>query len=176
MDLQSETIREHTQRLYRGARSMGFDISETEDLVQEVWLTYFNDTDSFKGQSRLSTFLYGILINKCRERWRSKSKISQTTDQEFEEIFASNFNQRGHWIKKPVSPEKFSEALSNLKAIDDCLEKIPTPQKAAFTLRDVEECEFPAICHELKVSKSNVHVLLFRARTALRECLTKEEV
>ncbi len=169
-----EIVREHTTMLYKGARSMGFSTIDTEELVQEVWVTYFSRQDHFEGRSKLSTFLYGILVNKCKERWRHQGKTITASPESFDSLFESHFNQRGHWNKRPCSPEKFSEAVSNIEALEKCLEKIPPMQKAAYTLRDVREFEVSQVMESLKISSSNVHVLLFRARAALRECLERE--
>lgn len=168
-----EIVREHTKMLYKGARSMGFNAIDTEEIVQEVWATFFSKDCEFEGRSMLSTFLYGILVNKCKERWRKDSRIIASAPENFDSIYESNFDEKGHWNHRPLSPEKFSEAISDVEALEKCLEKVPPMQRAAYTMRDVREFEVAEIMESLKVSSSNVHVLLFRARAALRECLEK---
>lgn len=153
---------------------MGFSIIDTEELVQEVWVTYLSNDCQFEGRSKLSTFLYGILVNKCKERWRQQGKIVSSSPESFDSLYESNFDERGHWNHRPCSPEKFSEAISNVEALEKCLEKVPPMQRAAYTLRDVKEFEVSEVMESLQISSSNVHVLLFRARAALRECLERE--
>lgn len=169
----SQLVLTHTKQLYRGARSMGFCDVDAQDLVQEVWLSYFAKEEAFQNKSKLSTYLYGILINKCRERWKLNRRSTNLDHDEFEKVYESNFDQKGHWVSPPTTPHQFSEALSDREALEKCLEKVPPTQKAAFTLRDIEECDVSDICEELQVSQSNVHVLLFRARASLRECLER---
>lgn len=169
----SQLVLTHTKQLYRGARSMGFCDVDAQDLVQEVWLSYFAKEEAFQNKSKLSTYLYGILINKCRERWKLNRKSTTLDPNEFEKIYESNFDQKGHWVSQPTTPHQFAEALSDRETLEKCLEKVPPTQKAAFTLRDIEECEISDICEQLQVSQSNVHVLLFRARASLRECLER---
>ncbi len=166
-------VKEHTKMLYKGARSMGFSPIDTEEIVQDVWMTFFSKECQFEGRSKLSTFLYGILVNKCKERWRKNSRIVSTAPEQFDAIYESNFNEKGHWNHRPCSPEKFSESISNVEALEKCLEKVPPMQRAAYTMRDVKELDIQEIMEGLKVSSSNVHVLLFRARASLRECLER---
>ena len=52
-----------------------------------------------------------------------------------------------------------------------CLEELPGKQRSVFLLREVEGFETPEICKILEVSRTNLGVLLFRARNRLRECL-----
>jgi RNA polymerase sigma-70 factor (ECF subfamily) len=51
------------------------------------------------------------------------------------------------------------------------MEGLPPNQREAFVLRDVEGLETGEICELLDVSSTNFGVLIFRARTRLRECL-----
>ena len=55
--------------------------------------------------------------------------------------------------------------------IDGCLETVPTKQRMAFVLREVEELDTKEICKILDVTRTNLGVLLHRARMRLRECL-----
>jgi len=169
-----QLVLDHTRFLYKGARSMGFTTIDAQDLVQDVWATFFAKEESFERKSKISTFLYGILINKCKERWRTNSKITDCDASHYDELFEKNFDQKGHWINRPTTPHQFAEAISNVEAVEKCLEKVPPMQKVAFTLRDVEDQDIVDITSILKTSTANVHVLLFRARAALRECLERE--
>jgi RNA polymerase sigma-70 factor (ECF subfamily) len=58
-----------------------------------------------------------------------------------------------------------------IEAIDGCLEEVPTPQRMAFVLREVEGLVSEEICKILDVTRTNLGVLIFRARNRLRECL-----
>ncbi len=60
--------------------------------------------------------------------------------------------------------------------IEECLESLPTPQRMAFVLREIEEMETPEICKILEVSRTNLGVLLYRGRNRLRECLEAKGV
>jgi RNA polymerase sigma-70 factor (ECF subfamily) len=51
------------------------------------------------------------------------------------------------------------------------LEGFPTQQRTAFALREVEGLVSEEICKILNVTRTNLGVLMFRARNRLRECL-----
>ncbi len=62
------------------------------------------------------------------------------------------------------------------KLIEDSLEAVPTKQRMAFFLREVEDLPTQEICNILEVTRTNFGVLLFRVRNRLRECLEAKGV
>ena len=57
------------------------------------------------------------------------------------------------------------------QGIDGCLDRVPTNQRMAFVLREIEGMDTEEICKILEVTRTNLGVLLFRVRNRLRECL-----
>jgi len=55
--------------------------------------------------------------------------------------------------------------------LQGCLGKLKGNQHDAFVLRELEGMESKTICENLEISPSNLYILLFRARLALRKCL-----
>ncbi len=60
--------------------------------------------------------------------------------------------------------------------ISDCLDDLPTAQRAAFSFREVEGLTTSEICKILGVTSTNLGVMLYRARNRLRECLARPVV
>ena len=54
-----------------------------------------------------------------------------------------------------------------------CLAKLPAQMAAAFTLRTLDDCDPTEVCRELGISRSNLWVLLHRARLRLARCLQR---
>ena len=52
-----------------------------------------------------------------------------------------------------------------------CLEKLPANTARVFMMREVMELESDEICKELAITSTNLWVILYRARMALRQCL-----
>jgi RNA polymerase sigma-70 factor (ECF subfamily) len=53
----------------------------------------------------------------------------------------------------------------------DCLSKLPQRIADVFSMREMEDVPSKEICALLSISESNLWVMLYRARMALRECL-----
>ena len=60
--------------------------------------------------------------------------------------------------------------------IEGCMELLPDAQRFAFVLREVEELSTGEICKILGVTRTNLGVMLYRARNRLRECLESKGV
>src|SRR5213596_1727469 len=65
-------MRRHNRRLYRVARSVLRNDSETEDVVQEAYIRAFTNIDNFRGDCSLATWLTRITLNEARGRLRQR--------------------------------------------------------------------------------------------------------
>lgn len=165
----STLVHAYTEQLLRASLGLGFDQTAARELVQSVWTTFFDVVSEFKGKSHIRTFIFGILYNKASELRRDQKRYD-TTDP-VEEILEKRFDDDGKWVKPPISPEDFLMGTENLELIQKCLDALPMNQRMAFSLKEVEERDSPEICNIMSVSVTNLGVLLYRARSRLRECV-----
>lgn len=163
-------VRAYTETLYRGALGLGFDSLSAEELVQNVWGTFFDVAPSFKGQSHVRTFIFGILYNKAKELRRDQARF-ELKDDAIEDVMNSRFAQDGHWQKPPIDPEDFLAASQTMELIQKCIDALPLNQRMAFCLKEIDDHGSQDICNILEVTVTNLGVLLYRARNALRECI-----
>jgi RNA polymerase sigma-70 factor (ECF subfamily) len=129
-------------------------------------------TAQFEGRSHIRTFLFGIFYNKVSEHLR-ELQGERLTDP-IDEMMESRFDPRGSWSRPPVDCEAEVFAREARKIMQTCLDTLPHTQRIAFYLREVEGMSTSEICKELKVTVTNLGVLLYRARNRLRECVEKK--
>src|SRR5882672_9623100 len=67
-------MRRHNQALFRAARSILRDDAEAEDAVQEGYLQAYRAMGTFRGDSRLSTWLMRIVVNEALGRSRKNKR------------------------------------------------------------------------------------------------------
>lgn len=162
-------VRNMTAVLFKKASNLGFSKEESEDIVQSTWITFFQVIGKFEKRSKLKTFIIGILYNKSSEFKKKNFRLKDAVN--IDELIDQNFNEKNHWVKNPIEPDKMSMASQVLSIISKCLELLPIQQKIAFQMKEIEEEDTTEICSALNVSTSNLGVLLFRARNQLRECV-----
>lgn len=165
----TEIVHAYSKHLYRAAVGLGLNEDHAKELVQRVWVTFFDVVQEFRGQSHIRTFVFGILYNKASEMKRENLRFD--TKEPIEDILDERFDEKGSWTKAPVDPEQFMLASETRSIIEKCLEALPLAQKMAFVLREVEGEETSEICKILNVSITNLGVLFFRAKNGLRECI-----
>lgn len=160
------------------ARSMVGD-SIAEEVVQEAWISVFNALPRFEGRSSLKTWLFTIVGNHAKTRLRKESRmrtIDDTAKAADGYLSDEPFNQNGHWERAPAlwemeSPDALLEEKQLRLCIEHTLSILPNVQRAAFTLRDIEQQRLDDICNILNVTNSNVRVLLHRARITLMQVI-----
>ncbi len=140
-----------------------------EDITQEVFLQVFESVGRFRGDSKLSTWIYRIAITKC---------LNQLKRQKRKKRFANLINLFGEdkleeRIPAPgeSGPEKELENQERARVLGTALEKLPDNQRIAFTLSKYQEMSYQEISLILNTSVSSVESLIHRAKQNLRKWL-----
>lgn len=161
-------------QIVRAARGAGLDAHDAEDVAQSTFATFMEVSHRFEGRSSVRTFLFGILYKKIAEARRQLRKTQRfdTIDDVVEERFQTD----GSWQRPPRPIDLKLQDAEIRGAIDGCLERVSSQQRMAFVLREIEDLDTAEICKILDVSRTNLGVLLYRARNSLRECLEDKGV
>jgi len=164
-----QVVHAYLPQILRAAMGAGLDRPVAEDVTQSTFATFIESAHRFEGRSHVRTWVFGILYKKIAEMRRKLKRDSETDD--IDEVFEKRFTSGGFWTRppQPVDAGVFEQEVR--KGIDDCLEEVPSKQKMAFVLREVEEMDSEQICKILEVTRTNLGVLLHRVRNRLRECL-----
>ena len=170
-------INGHRAYLLRVAVLQLRDAGLAEDVVQDTLIAALQGEAGFSGRSSLKTWLTGILKHKIVDAIRKKARepAMSTLDEESRiEDFDALFDDTGHW-ESPSSDWGNPEAQLGRKQFFDvvefCLEKLPPNTARVFMMREVLELDGAEICKELSITSTNLWVILYRARVALRLCL-----
>jgi RNA polymerase sigma-70 factor (ECF subfamily) len=153
------------------------DNNVAEDVVQDTLLAALQGAGGFSGRSSLKTWLTGILKHKIVDVIRRKGRepVLASLDEECQlEDLDALFDETGHWQNPPAdwgNPESALTQQQFLDVMQMCLEKLPPNTARVFMMREVMELESDEICKELAITSTNLWVILYRARIALRQCL-----
>ena len=169
------------QQMLKFARLQLREDDLAEDAVQEALAGALKNADSFRRQSALRTWVFSILKYKIADILRYRQKVIATSelgdDEQSEQEFAESlFNSAGHWhrAERPsvwAGPQGSVHSDHFWRVFDACLNGLPEKQARVFMMREFIELESGEICDQLSLSTSNLHVILYRARLRLRECL-----
>lgn len=165
----SEIVKSYTEDLLKASRGLGFSHPLDEELVQNVWVTFFDIINNFQGKSHIKTFIFGILYNKASELRRESARFDNFDP--IEEFMDKRFGQNGSWLQTPIDPEQFYSSLQVMDLIQNCIDALPFSQRMAFCLKEIDGQKTSEICNILKLSVTNLGVVLYRAKNRLRECI-----
>ena len=172
-DFRSRVERERPY-LLRYASLQLRDAQAAEDAVQDTLLAALAGESGFGQRASLRTWLTGILKHKIIDAIRKTSREAPAAG---EDEFDALFDERGHWIEMPGAWSDPDAALDQKRffaALELCLSRLPEKTAQTFMMREHMGLETDEICKELAITATHCWVLLYRARMALRECLTKE--
>ncbi|HEV2977767.1 MAG TPA: sigma-70 family RNA polymerase sigma factor [Casimicrobiaceae bacterium] len=167
----------HRGYLLRVAMLQLRDNDLAEDVVQDTLLAALQGATGFSGRSSLKTWLTGILKHKIVDAIRRKARepVFATLEEESKlDDFDALFDDTGHWENPPADwgdPESQLSRQQFFDIVQFCLEKLPPNTARVFMMREVMELTGDEICKELTITSTNLWVILYRARVALRQCL-----
>jgi RNA polymerase sigma-70 factor (ECF subfamily) len=156
------------------------DEALAEDAVQEALIGALKNAGSFNRHSAMKTWVFAILKNKIADVLRKRQRTVEAShllrDNEDGENLDELFNHKGFW-QVDERPAAWSQPMESVKSdhfwrvFETCLSGLPENQSRLFMMREFIELDSAEICEKLSITTSNLHVMLYRARLRLRECL-----
>jgi RNA polymerase sigma factor (sigma-70 family) len=156
----------HKDRIYNTMLYMIQSVEEARDLTQEVFVEVFLNIENFKAQSRLSTWIYGIAVNKALNHQRFK-KAKKRLGVVLSIFNLSPVDDTPDFVHPGIILENKELSASLFAAID----RLPEKQKTAFVLRQLEDLSYAEIAEVMQTTISSVESLLFRAKQNLQNFL-----
>lgn len=163
-------IDDFQQKVFATCISFVPNKEDAEDIAQEVFLEVFNSIGKFKGNSKLSTWIYRITTNKCLEfiRKRNTKKrfafMQSILGTEIPIDKTSYFTEMNH-------PGVILENKEKSEMLFRAINELPDAQRVVFTLSKVDGKSYQEISDITDKSLSSVESLMFRAKKNLQNLL-----
>jgi RNA polymerase sigma-70 factor (ECF subfamily) len=149
---------------------------EAEDLAQEVFVTVFKSIDQFRGDSKLSTWLYRIAANHCKNRIKYLARrYDRSTSQLDEAVERTAVAQGGAPVGagRIDAPDQALEGAEMERMVQRAIAELDEDHRLVVVLRDIEELAYEEICVITGLPEGTVKSRLHRARLALKDKLAK---
>ncbi|MDA3816822.1 MAG: sigma-70 family RNA polymerase sigma factor [Prolixibacteraceae bacterium] len=161
-----ELVEEYKNMVFSTCLGIVHDYDDTDDVVQDVFIEAFRSVDNFRADSKISTWLYRIAINKSLNFMRDNKR--RKFFQSVGAVDAPDIADEDHAREMPYNTLIEKERADILhKAIDS----LPKNQRTAFVLSKYEELSYAEIAEVMQTSVSSVESLLFRAKKNLQKKL-----
>lgn len=150
--------------------------AEAEDLTQEVFVQVFKAIGTFRGDSKLSTWIYRIAVNLCKNRSKYL-RVRHAGEQDELEAVAERV-PLGQATKANVAQiERPDEAMAGKQVeriVQNAILQIDPTFRECLILRDVEELSYEEIEQITGLAAGTVKSRIFRARAQLKEIVEKQ--
>lgn len=150
--------------------------AEAEDLTQEVFVQVFKAIGTFRGDSKLSTWIYRIAVNLCKNRSKYL-RVRHSNEQDELEAVAERMPLGEGGRANVAQIERPDEAMAGRqveKIVQDAIQKIDPTFRECLILRDVEELSYEEIEQITGLAAGTVKSRIFRARAQLKEMVERE--
>jgi RNA polymerase sigma-70 factor (ECF subfamily) len=165
-----QVVREHQEFVFRTLTRLTGGGEHVEDLAQEVFLRLYRGLESFRGEAKLTTWLYRITLNVAQDEWKRRKK---------EQAHTSFDDPDAGWPERISGGDGDAEQILTRKqsmvAVNAALSELSEPERAVIVLFHQEECTYEQIALTLQMPVNTVRTHLHRGRQKLKERL-KERI
>jgi len=158
----SEIYDRYSARIYNFAFRFLRNSEAAEDAVQEVFVKMLKHANQFHGDAKLSTWLFSITANWCRDYLRKAENKSKDGDEVLVTLPTS----------PELSPERNLERRENERMIQRALASLTAEQREAILLSRYQGLSYAEIAQIAGCSEGAVKTRVFRAMETLKKALT----
>lgn len=161
-----ELVENHKRALFNLAYDLLGNAQDAEDISQEAFIKVYRRIGDFRGDARLGSWMYRIVVNLCLNRRRKKALTAMELRESFEDDAThAPMPTSDH----AANPEKTTEAEMIRQHLRRALALLSPQQKTIFVLRHDDDLPLAEISKILKISEGTVKSQLFRALRKLQE-------
>ena len=143
------------------------NISDREDICQEVFIKVYENLGGFHFESKLSTWIASIAYNACINHLEKK-RLPLLDDLYREEDALEQYPSDA------VTPDRYVETQDILARVRSEIDKLPVHFRAVVTMYHLDEMPYEEIAEATGMPLGTVKSHLFRARKLLKERLAEK--
>ncbi|MCW0482168.1 RNA polymerase sigma factor [Gaoshiqia sediminis] len=163
-------VEQHQQMVLNTCMGLVHQRNDAEDLAQEVFVEVYRSMAGFRSDSKLSTWIYRIAINK------SLNFIRDNKRRKLFRSFETIFGQGQPNLPSESSSDRPDRGLENKQRrerLHAAIDSLPERQRVAFTLNKFEDLPYQKIAEVMGLSLASVESLIHRAKLNLQKKLYK---
>jgi len=171
----NELVKTYERRVFALILRMLGNRAEAEEVAQEVFIQVFKAIGTFRGESKLSTWIYRIAVNLCKNRSKYL-KVRHTGEQDELEAVAERVplgDARGANVGQVERPDEALAGRQVEKVVQEAILELEDSFRECLVLRDVEELSYEEIGEITGLPAGTVKSRIHRARGQLKALVEK---
>jgi len=149
---------------------------EAEDMAQEVFVQVFKAVSTFRGDSKLSTWIYRIAVNLCKNRVKYLKRRRAEAQDEYEALAERSPLTSGSGVTSGdiARPDQMVEGMQLERVVHECIVELDPDFREVLILRDVEDLSYEELCEVTGLPDGTVKSRLHRARAMLKQAVQRK--
>lgn len=167
----AELVRRYKDRVFHVAYRFLSNYEDASDVAQDAFIRAYNGLAAFRGDAKVSTWLYSIVTNLARNRLRYAGRKGRDRSVSLEALAedAPGCAQAVAIAHETPCGAAMGHELEEV--LQGCLEKLPEHCRMVFVLRMYEELNYADIAEVMGIPVGTVKSRLNEARALLRDRL-----
>lgn len=164
-------VRAYERRVFALVLRMIGNRAEAEDLAQEVFVQVFKAIATFRGESKLSTWVFRIAVNLCKNRSKYL-RVRRASDQEPIDDLAERTHlggAKGSNVAHVERPDEMMAGLQVERIVEQAIMKLDPTFRECLVLRDVEDMSYEEIGAVTGLPEGTVKSRIHRGRAQLKD-------
>lgn len=127
-----EIVKQYSQPLYWQIRRLVTFHDDADDILQNTFIKTWNNISNFRGDSKLSTWIYKIAYNECITFLNHKKDIVSIDDDE------TNFAAQ-------LESDPYFDGDETQKMLQEAINSLPDKQRVVFQMKYFEDMKYEDI-------------------------------
>ena len=153
-------VNHYKERLYWHIRKIVISHDDADDVLQNTFIKIFKNLDSFKGDSKLFTWMYRIATNEAITFLKSKAKRNQVSNERLNELSLQN-----------LEADVYFEGNEIQLKLQKAIAQLPKIQQLVFNMRYFDEIKYKDMSEILETSegalKASYHIAVKKIKSYL---------
>lgn len=133
---------------------------DAEDISQDVFVAIYLSIESFRGDAKISTWIYRITVAKCLDEIKKRNRKKRISS--IGKLL--HLDDVANWIAGGKLPDADLETSETMIAINKALNQLPDNQRIAFTLSKIDGFSNLEIAEIMKTTTIAVESLIYRSK------------
>lgn len=159
----SKIVSQYSEKLYWQIRKMVISHDDSHDVLQNTFLKAWSNIDTFRGESKLSTWLYRIAVNESITFLNKQNAQRNISMDEADSVLLSKL-ESDEWIDGDALQLKVQKAILTL----------PEKQRLVFNMRYFDDLKYEEISEILGTSVGALKASYHHAAKKVEDYLTRE--
>jgi RNA polymerase sigma-70 factor (ECF subfamily) len=169
----TEIVRRYQDRVFTLCVRWMRDEQVAREVAQDVFLSLYRALPEFRGDAQLSTWIYRVVINHCKNKRLYRQRRHTDLHEPLEGRRTDDDQPARQFAHDGPGADSSTHQSEAGALVREALEHLDEEQRAIIVLRDVDDLDYEQIADLLGLARGTVKSRLHRARAQLARILSR---